>query len=69
MPRNVDAWRRIVAFVRGHSGAKICLQLGHAGRKDRRSWRGKIDAADGWKLGVIAPTSRKYAPSMHLPRR
>jgi len=28
-----DAWRRIVGFVHEHSEAKICLQLGHSGRK------------------------------------
>ena len=28
-----DAWRRIVDFVHEHSQAKICLQLGHSGRK------------------------------------
>ena len=28
-----DAWRRITAFVHNHSQAKICLQLGHSGRK------------------------------------
>jgi anthraniloyl-CoA monooxygenase len=28
-----DAWRRIVEFVHRQSPAKICLQLGHAGRK------------------------------------
>jgi anthraniloyl-CoA monooxygenase len=28
-----DAWRRIVDFVHTHSQAKICLQLGHSGRK------------------------------------
>jgi anthraniloyl-CoA monooxygenase len=28
-----DAWSRIVAFVHAHSQAKICLQLGHSGRK------------------------------------
>src|SRR5882762_8902547 len=27
------AWRRIVDFVHANSAAKICLQLGHAGRK------------------------------------
>ena len=27
------AWRRITEFVHGHSQAKICLQLGHSGRK------------------------------------
>lgn len=28
-----DAWQRIVGFVHARSPAKICLQLGHAGRK------------------------------------
>ncbi|MGH8175344.1 MAG: bifunctional salicylyl-CoA 5-hydroxylase/oxidoreductase [Steroidobacter sp.] len=28
-----DAWRRITTFVHTHSQAKICLQLGHSGRK------------------------------------
>ena len=28
-----DAWRRIVDFSHRHSSAKLCLQLGHAGRK------------------------------------
>src|SRR5829696_2447209 len=28
-----DAWARIVDFVHEHSQAKICLQLGHSGRK------------------------------------
>lgn len=28
-----DAWRRIVSFVHEHTQAKICLQLGHSGRK------------------------------------
>jgi anthraniloyl-CoA monooxygenase len=28
-----DAWRRIVDFVHAHSRAKLCMQLGHSGRK------------------------------------
>ncbi|MGH8189728.1 MAG: bifunctional salicylyl-CoA 5-hydroxylase/oxidoreductase [Steroidobacteraceae bacterium] len=28
-----DAWRRITTFVHDHTRAKICLQLGHSGRK------------------------------------
>jgi anthraniloyl-CoA monooxygenase len=28
-----DAWSRIVGFVHEHTQAKICLQLGHSGRK------------------------------------
>jgi anthraniloyl-CoA monooxygenase len=32
-PEQVEAWKRVVDFVHLHSGAKIALQLGHAGRK------------------------------------
>src|SRR6188508_1445451 len=28
-----DAWRRIAGFVRDNSRAKLCMQLGHSGRK------------------------------------
>lgn len=28
-----EAWRRITSFVHGNSQARMCLQLGHAGRK------------------------------------
>ena len=28
-----NAWRRIVDFAHRHSDAKLCMQLGHAGRK------------------------------------
>jgi anthraniloyl-CoA monooxygenase len=53
------AWRRIVDFVHAHSRTKICLQLGHAGRKGstQLGWQ-KADAplADGnWPL--LAPSA------------
>lgn len=32
-PEQIEAWKRIVDFVHMNSGAKIALQLGHAGRK------------------------------------
>jgi anthraniloyl-CoA monooxygenase len=41
-PEHVRAWRRITDFVHRESKAKICLQLGHAGRKGstRLGWKG-----------------------------
>jgi anthraniloyl-CoA monooxygenase len=70
---HVTAWRRIVEFVHRHSAAKICLQLGHAGRKGstRLPWEG-TDAehrpleAGNWAL--LAPSAVRYAPEMPLPR-
>ena len=58
---HVEAWKRIVDFVHGHSAAKICLQLGHAGRKGstRLMWEG-IDEPlpeGNWPLiSASAPT-------------
>ncbi len=36
------AWKRVVDFVHAQSGAKICLQVGHAGRKGstQLAWEG-----------------------------
>lgn len=53
------AWRRIVDFVHGNSSAKICLQLGHAGRKGstKRAWEG-IDMpleSGNWPLLAASP--------------
>ncbi len=47
-------WKRIVDFVHAHSGAKICMQLGHAGRKGstQLGWE-EADhplPADNWPL-------------------
>jgi anthraniloyl-CoA monooxygenase len=41
-PEHVAAWQRIVEFVHASSQAKICLQLGHAGRKgaSKLMWEG-----------------------------
>jgi anthraniloyl-CoA monooxygenase len=56
------AWKRIVDFVHQNSGAKIAMQLGHAGRKGatRRAWEG-IDLpleTGAWEL--IAPSPIPY---------
>jgi anthraniloyl-CoA monooxygenase len=64
------AWRRIVDFVHANSAAKICLQLGHAGRKGatRLMW----DAMDrpleegGWDLISASPIP--YFPDSRMPR-
>ena len=54
-----DAWRRIVGFVHEHSDAKICLQLGHSGRKGstQLGWE-QADyplASDNWPIISASP--------------
>ncbi|MEO8858519.1 MAG: FAD-dependent monooxygenase [Burkholderiaceae bacterium] len=56
---HVVAWRRITEFVHGQTDAKICLQLGHAGRKGstRLGWEGTdLPLADGnWPIVSASP--------------
>jgi anthraniloyl-CoA monooxygenase len=61
-----DAWRRIVEFVHAESAAKICLQIGHSGRKGstQLGWE-RIDyplPADNWPL--LAPSALPYMPGI-----
>jgi anthraniloyl-CoA monooxygenase len=64
------AWRRIVTFVHEQSGAKICLQLGHSGRKGstKLPWEGtdELLETDNWE--VVAPSAIRYAAGLQLPR-
>jgi len=64
------AWRRIVDFVHANSAAKICLQLGHAGRKGatKLMWDG-IDRPleqGGWD--VLSASPIPYFPDSQVPR-
>ena len=64
------AWTRIVGFTHAHGSAKICLQLGHAGRKGatRLMWDGMDQplAQDGWP--VISASAIPYTPENQVPR-
>jgi anthraniloyl-CoA monooxygenase len=63
-------WRRITEFVHAWSRAKICLQLGHSGRKGstRRMWEGMDQplGQDDWEL--IGPAPLRYSPANQQPR-
>ena len=64
------AWRRIVEFVHRESGARIGIQLGHAGRKGstRVMWEGENEplAEGNWPL--IAPSPVPYLSYSQTPR-
>lgn len=63
-------WRRIVDFIHGNSAAKICLQLGHAGRKGatKLMWDGIDRPLDegGWE--VLSASPLPYFPDSQVPR-
>ena len=64
------AWRRIVAFVHAHSRAKICMQLGHAGRKGstQLGWEDENRplAEGNWPVSSASPIP--YFPDSQTPR-
>jgi anthraniloyl-CoA monooxygenase len=68
--RHVAAWQRIVDFVHARSGAKICLQLGHAGRKGstRLGWEGMDEPMDGGNWPLISASAIAYQPGNQVPR-
>jgi anthraniloyl-CoA monooxygenase len=65
-----EAWRRIVDFVHEHSGSKIALQLGHAGRKGatKLMWEGMDRPLEegGWE--VLSASPLPYFPDSQVPR-
>ncbi len=69
---HTQGWKRIVDFVHANSSAKICLQLGHAGRKGstQLGWhemdRPLRKAEDNWPL--FAPSPLAYDDGNQVPR-
>jgi anthraniloyl-CoA monooxygenase len=67
---HVVAWGRIVRFVHENSGARIGMQLGHAGRKGstQLGWQQPDEPLldDNWPL--LAPSALAYGPRNQLPR-
>jgi anthraniloyl-CoA monooxygenase len=67
---HVDAWTRIVDFVHDRSPAKICLQLGHSGRKGstKLGLEGTDIPMDEGNWEVMGPTAVPHRPNMQVPR-
>src|ERR1700688_2721685 len=64
------AWTRIVDFVHANSAAKICLQLGHAGRKGatKLMWEGMDRPLEEGGWDVISASPIPYFPDSQVPR-
>jgi anthraniloyl-CoA monooxygenase len=68
---HVERWRGITEFVHEWSPAKICLQLGHSGRKGSTClpWEGGENQpleSDGWQ--ITSPSPITYCDSLPAPR-
>ena len=60
------AWRRIVEFVHVESPARICLQLGHAGRKGstQLGWQEADHPLSSGNWPLLAPSPLPYLPGI-----
>jgi anthraniloyl-CoA monooxygenase len=64
------AWKRIVDFVHANSGSKICMQLGHAGRKGatKLSWEGNDEPLESGAWPIVSASPLPYYPQSQIPR-
>jgi len=60
----MQAWKRIVAFVHGNSRARIGLQLAHAGRKGSCNlpWEGDDPLRDARAWQTLGPSADPFGP-------
>jgi anthraniloyl-CoA monooxygenase len=67
---HMEHWRRVVAFVHEWSPAKICLQLGHSGRKGstKLPWEGADLPLDAERWDTVGPSPMAYASQLRAPR-
>jgi len=64
------AWKRIVNFVHAESDAKICCQIGHAGRKGstQLGWEDADRPLKDGNWEIIAPSPIAWSPDNAVPR-
>jgi anthraniloyl-CoA monooxygenase len=57
-----DAWRRIVEFVHAHSRTRLCMQLGHSGRKGstQLGWEDEDRPLPAGNWETLAPSPLPY---------
>jgi anthraniloyl-CoA monooxygenase len=69
-PEHMLAWRRIVEFVHQRSRAKICMQLGHAGRKGSCSlpWEGDRPLTDESAWRCLGPSALPFGADWPVPK-
>jgi anthraniloyl-CoA monooxygenase len=67
---HVAGWKRVTDFVHTHSVAKICLQLGHAGRKGatKLMWEGMDEPLEAGAWPLISASPIPYYPHSEVPR-
>jgi anthraniloyl-CoA monooxygenase len=63
------AWARIVGFARAHGSAKLCLQLGHSGRKGatKLMWEGMDRPLPDGAWPIMAASPLPYYQDSQVP--
>ena len=67
---HIGPWKRVVDFVHGNDGAKICAQLGHSGPNGatRVLSEGADQPLDEGAWEVMAPSPLAWSPENQVPR-
>ncbi len=69
-PEHEAQWKRLVDFVHAETSARICCQIGHAGRKASVQVPWEDDemplTQGGWE--TMAPSAIAWSPKHHAPR-
>ena len=67
---HVSQWKRITEFVHARSGAKIGMQLAHAGRKGstKLMWEGMDEPLPGGNWPLISASPIAWAAANQVPR-
>lgn len=62
-------WGRLVDFVHRHSHAKICMQIGHAGRKGstRIAWEGMDQPLVDGNWPIVSASALPYLDASQMP--
>ncbi|MCB1366775.1 MAG: bifunctional salicylyl-CoA 5-hydroxylase/oxidoreductase, partial [Rhodobacteraceae bacterium] len=69
-PEHEAAWKRITDFVHAETGAKMAMQIGHAGRKasTRVGWEGDNKPLKAGNWPVMAPSPLPWSAENQVPQ-
>ncbi|MGZ5970266.1 MAG: bifunctional salicylyl-CoA 5-hydroxylase/oxidoreductase [Polyangiales bacterium] len=69
-PEHVQAWKRIVDYVHGHTPAKFGMQIAHAGRKGstKLMWEGIDQPLPDGNWPLLSASAIPYFPHSQIPK-
>ncbi len=69
-PEHEAAWKRLADFIHAETTAKLCLQIGHSGRKGstRVAWDGIDQPLESGNWPTMAASAIAYRPTNAAPK-